>query len=136
MFVISQRKLGSTMQDESDPKMAIIPMGRVAGTVVVQPDKIETPVLHTEKILIMENIIEPDWVIHYRTKPRGRWLRWVAAFIQMFTGVFLATIFYMIPTDPFVSPFHNWKNPVIIFLLICFLGKTLVDTLFYDHYQP
>ncbi len=26
--------------------------------------------------------------------------------------------------------------PVVIFLLICYLGKLLIDTFFYNHYEP
>jgi len=26
--------------------------------------------------------------------------------------------------------------PVVIFLLLCYTGKLLYDTLFYDHYRP
>ncbi len=26
--------------------------------------------------------------------------------------------------------------PIVIFALICYIGKLLVDTLFFDHYKP
>lgn len=26
--------------------------------------------------------------------------------------------------------------PIVIFLLICYIGKLLIDTFFYNHYQP
>lgn len=26
--------------------------------------------------------------------------------------------------------------PIVIFFLICYIGKLLIDTFFYDHYQP
>jgi hypothetical protein len=26
--------------------------------------------------------------------------------------------------------------PTVIFLLICYIGKLLIDTLFYNHYEP
>ena len=26
--------------------------------------------------------------------------------------------------------------PIIVFLLVCYIGKLLYDTLFYDHYWP
>lgn len=35
---------------------------------------------------------------------------------------------------------HAWfafvQVPLVIFLLICYIGKLLIDTFFYDHYQP
>ncbi len=81
-------------------------------------------------------LVEPDWVISYHARPKGHWLRWLTVLVQWLTGCLVAWIFIMIPLDPTISPFHNWKNPVIIVMLICFIGKTLIDTLFYDHYQP
>ncbi len=40
---------------------------------------------------------------------------------------------------PTIAP-HTWfayvPVPVVIFLLICYLGKLLIDTLFYDRYRP
>ena len=26
--------------------------------------------------------------------------------------------------------------PIVVFVLICYVGKLLIDTFFYDHYQP
>jgi hypothetical protein len=112
------------MKDEPDLGVKIIP---------VEQAPLAKP---AEKPVPSPKTIEPDWVIHYRVRPKGYWWRWVAAFIQMATGCFVAWIFLMIPVDVSFSPFLSWKNPVVVFILICYLGKTLYDTLFYDHYQP
>ena len=26
--------------------------------------------------------------------------------------------------------------PIVVFVLICYIGKLLIDTFFYDHFQP
>jgi hypothetical protein len=114
------------MLEQSDPNLSIIR----------PPDQeLDKP---GENPPLPDNYVEPEWVIRYkaRRKRKGWWLRWVALVIQWIIAAFVAWIFYIIPVDPTVGPFHNWKNPVIIFILVCFIGKTLIDTLFYDHYQP
>ncbi len=132
------------MNDEPDSRQSIVPV--VEQVPVVHNDRlvrvetvqVEEQALsnHLEPSKPVDDVVEAEWVIRYRAHRKRQWLRWVAAIIQMITALFVAYIFYLIPIDPSVGPFHNWKNPVIIFILICFIGKTLVDTLFYDHYQP
>lgn len=112
------------MNDETDLRVNIVPVAEQP-LVVAVPQPVPTP-----------NIVEPDWVIRYHARRKGQWLRWLAAIIQMLTACFVAFIFYIIPIDTSLNPFLSLKNPVIIFILICYIGKTLVDTLFYDHYQP
>lgn len=119
------------MPDQSDSKLSIIPPPEQR---LDQPEQgLDKP---EEVSPLPENYVEPEWVIRYKAQRRGLWLRWVALLIQWITALFVAWIFYIIPVDPTVGPFHNWKNPVIVFILVCFIGKTLIDTLFYDHYQP
>jgi len=40
---------------------------------------------------------------------------------------------------PFI-PASHWfayvQVPVVVFVFICYIGKLLMDTFFYDHYQP
>jgi hypothetical protein len=37
-------------------------------------------------------------------------------------------------------PIHLWVAdvfiPIIIFLLFCYIGKLIIDTFFYNHYNP
>ena len=81
-------------------------------------------------------IIEAEWVRHYKARRRGQWLKWLGLLFRLSAAGALTWFFYIIPPDVFPDPFENWKNPVIIFLLVCYIGKTLLDTFFYDHYQP
>jgi|GEM_PF-2135055 len=93
--------------------------------------------LSTEKRALPfdDRIVEPEWVVHYRARRRGKWLRWLEALATSVAAIGVAAVLILIPT-PFSSPFQNWKNAIIVFVLVCFLGKTLLDTLFYDHYRP
>lgn len=112
------------MKDDTELRVTIVPM---AEQPLAESSSNPDPA---------SNIVEPDWVIKYRSRRKGQWLRWVAAIIQMVTACFVAWIFFIIPVDASLNPFLSLKNPVIIFILIAYIGKTLVDTLFYDHYQP
>jgi hypothetical protein len=93
--------------------------------------------LSTEKRLppYEDRIVEPEWVVHYHVRRRGRWLRWLKALATSIVAIGVAAVLILIPT-PFSSPFQNWKNAIIVFVLVCYLGKTLLDTLFYNHYTP
>lgn len=52
-----------------------------------------------------------------------------------------ALIAWLLTSAPLaeIAP-HSWfafvQVPLVIFLLICYIGKLLIDTFFYDHYQP
>jgi hypothetical protein len=39
-----------------------------------------------------------------------------------------------------IIPAHKWfayvQVPVVIFVFICYVGKLLIDTFFYNHYKP
>jgi hypothetical protein len=39
-----------------------------------------------------------------------------------------------------IIPAHKWfayvQVPVVIFVFICYVGKLLIDTFFYNHYRP
>ncbi|MEI6046046.1 MAG: hypothetical protein WCS37_16975 [Chloroflexota bacterium] len=112
--------------EQSDPNLSIIP----------SLEQEVVPSLSDEDFAPAENIVEAEWVVRYRAHRRKGWLRWLNALFQMAVALWVAWLFFIIPLDPSTGPFYNWKNPVIIFVLICFIGKTLIDTLFYDHYQP
>jgi hypothetical protein len=59
--------------------------------------------------------------------------------IYVAVRVLAATIFAIIVMFlPSPDEFPPWvakiQQPVIVFLLVCYIGKLLYDTLFYDHY--
>ncbi len=89
-----------------------------------------------ETSLPAQNVVEAEWVRRYPAQRRGQWLKYVAALLKVIVACGLTWLFYVIPPETFPNPFQNWKNPIVIFLLVCFIGKTLLDTFFYDHYQP
>ncbi len=41
-----------------------------------------------------------------------------------------------IPQIPARTWFAFVQVPVVIFLLMCYIGKLLIDTFFYNHYRP
>lgn len=55
--------------------------------------------------------------------------------VLLATGV--AVIVMLLPAPP---QFPAWvaevQMPLTVFILVCYTGKLLYDTLFYDHYQP
>jgi hypothetical protein len=81
-------------------------------------------------------IVEAEWVRRYPARRKYTWIRWLAALLKVGAAFTLAWLFYVLPTGTLPGLLQTWKNPVIIFFLICFIGKTLLDTFFYDHYQP
>ncbi len=64
--------------------------------------------------------------------------RWRILFLRVIAATAVAWVIATVPL-PQVAP-YMWfayvQVPVAIFLLICYLGKLLIDTLFYDHYRP
>jgi hypothetical protein len=79
-------------------------------------------------------VVEPDYFIGYRRRPQP-WRRWLRLLRQLVQLAIVGAILFAVP-DFTVDVLHTWKNPVIIFALVCYLGKILIDTLFYDHYLP
>jgi len=63
--------------------------------------------------------------------------RWRALFARVFIATMLAWILINVPL-PRLAP-HIWvayvQVPLVIFLLICYLGKLLIDTFFYNRYS-
>jgi hypothetical protein len=47
---------------------------------------------------------------------------------------FIATV--PLPTIAPNTWFAYIKVPIVVFILICYLGKLLFDTFFFDHYKP
>lgn len=57
--------------------------------------------------------------------------------LRAFLAVMLAAAVMMLPSPESMPAWLAWvEGPVIVFVLICYLGKVLYDTLFYDHYRP
>jgi hypothetical protein len=64
--------------------------------------------------------------------------RWRSLIGRVVVAVVVAWIIATMPL-PRVAP-QTWvayfQVPVAIFLFICYIGKLLIDTFFYNHYQP
>ena len=57
--------------------------------------------------------------------------------VRAVTAVVLAmTIMLLPPPQGFPGWVGKVQQPLAVFLLICYIGKLLYDTLFYDHYLP
>ena len=41
-----------------------------------------------------------------------------------------------LPAIPAAKWFAYVQVPVVVFVMLCYIGKLLIDTFFYDHYQP
>jgi len=65
------------------------------------------------------------------------WRRIGLAIVRVVLATALAVIVMFLPPP---SGFPAWladvQAPVVVFLLVCYIGKLLYDTLFYDHYVP
>lgn len=117
------------IKDEDGARQSIVPVTLSAGTLA--QSGVGTPDVEYES-----SIVDAEWVRRYPSRRRRQWGRWLLFVLKIAAGLALTYLFYIIPPESFPSPFQNWKNPVLVFLLICFIGKTLLDTFFYDHYQP
>ncbi len=78
-----------------------------------------------------------------RPSRRQRVLRRLVRFLRHVTvATLLATLLYVTPvalyivTDGTAIPaMQMWWGAFLSFLLVLYIGKTLYDTLFFDHYQ-
>lgn len=64
--------------------------------------------------------------------------RWRSLILRAVVATVIAWVLGTVPL-PRVTPqvwFADVQVPIVIFLLICYLGKLLIDTLFYDRYRP
>jgi hypothetical protein len=58
--------------------------------------------------------------------------------IRVIIATLVAWVFATMPL-PAIAPERVVafvQVPIVIFILICYIGKLLIDTFFYDHYQP
>lgn len=64
--------------------------------------------------------------------------RWRSLLLRVFIAILIAWVLATVPI-PRMAP-HTWfayvQVPIVIFLLICYIGKLMIDTFFYDRYNP
>jgi sterol desaturase/sphingolipid hydroxylase (fatty acid hydroxylase superfamily) len=97
------------------------------------PDKSIVPAQNDSIPVIEGEILRSE---RLRRREQARLKLWLVALAQILAGIAVAIFFYLIPLETLPSPFQSWKNPIVVFLVVVFIGKTLYDTLFYNHYQP
>lgn len=64
----------------------------------------------------------------------GRWA-WFGIRVVLGTLVALVLIYWPLPV-PLAHFIGSIRVPAIIIISICYIGKLLYDTLYYDHYRP
>ncbi len=64
--------------------------------------------------------------------------RWLGLIVRAAIASAVAWVLANAPL-PTIAP-HTWfayvQVPVVVCMLICYLGKLLIDTFFYDRYRP
>jgi hypothetical protein len=63
---------------------------------------------------------------------------WRSLILRVLIATLVAWILATVPL-PHLAPqiwFAYVQVPVVIFGLICYIGKLMIDTFFYDHYEP
>jgi len=65
--------------------------------------------------------------------------RWRSLVIRVVIATLIAWILATVPIPVPRIPMQTWvvfvQVPIVAFVLICYIGKLLVDTLFYDHHK-
>ena len=63
--------------------------------------------------------------------------RLAGAIVRIVIATLIAWVFAT--TSLPIIPAHKWfayvQVPIVIFVFICYVGKLLIDTFFYNHYQ-
>ncbi len=63
--------------------------------------------------------------------------RIVLLVVRVLMATAVAIIILLLPPPPQLPVWvARVQMPLTIFVLVCYTGKLLYDTLFYDHYQP
>lgn len=63
--------------------------------------------------------------------------RLVGFFIRVLVAMLMAALCAVAPLAVLVPVgVVQAQGPVIMLLLLCYIGKLLIDTFFYDHYRP
>jgi len=56
---------------------------------------------------------------------------------RLLVALVVALLFFLLPLPiPLGREVRLAKDALVALILVCFLGKLLYDTLFYDHYWP
>ncbi len=64
--------------------------------------------------------------------------RWRSLIVRVVAASIVAWVLATAPLPRFAPQtwFAYFQVPLAIFLLICYVGKLLIDTFFYNRYQP
>lgn len=63
--------------------------------------------------------------------------RWQRLLLRTGLALAIAVVMMTIPTFRLTPHWFAFRVvPLVVFLLICYIGKLLYDTLFFDRYQP
>lgn len=87
-------------------------------------------------VLADPTVVDADWVQAYRSRRPVRWRLWLWVIFKLALAGLVAWGLFLLPVGNLPNLLQNWKNPIVIFLVVCFIGKTMLDTFFYDHYKP
>ncbi len=64
--------------------------------------------------------------------------RWRSLIVRAVIASLLAWVLATVPLP--IVPAHLWLSfvqvPVAVLVLICYIGKLLIDTFYFDHYRP
>lgn len=58
--------------------------------------------------------------------------------LRVIVAAVIAWILATMPLPP-IAPqkfFAYVQVPIVVFVLVCYIGKLMIDTFFYNHYQP
>ena len=62
---------------------------------------------------------------------------WARFLLRVGIAILLAALVFVVPLPPHIPRWvHLAKAGLTSFLLVCYLGWLLYDTLFYDRYRP
>lgn len=89
----------------------------------------------TAQLIDVAHLVEPDEVIGYRRRRKYRLSTWLILPLKIIVACAVAFVLFCLP-DFQLNLLVTWKNPVVVLLTVCYIGKSLIDTLFYDHYLP
>ncbi len=64
--------------------------------------------------------------------------RWRSFILKVVIAALLAWLLASAPLPSFAREawFPYVQVPVVVFVLICYIGKLMLDTFFYNHYRP
>jgi fumarate reductase subunit C len=60
---------------------------------------------------------------------------WYVTLRVLLATAIAVIIMFLPPPERFPAWLDQVQQPIVVFVLVCYIGKLLYDTLFYDHYQ-